>query len=206
MSRAFIPTEFLPGTEFWPDGELCDSHGSQGGHPRTRFRKRFPSTELLTAKKLSKAEANSLRNSALRWILAAHRKHMQFQPTLGNVQETPTRTTCPKSTAVHPPFVRQYAPHLYRRTFLASKPWRKGKPTVHLPFVRQYASHLYGSTTGRKNTGGWGHRNISAYTFCYFNIGSLAEARPDDPNLPWPALKQPWDFWIPEPARCARIA
>ena len=65
---------------------------------------------------------------------------------LGNVLETPTPTTCLKSTAVHLQFVRQYAPHLYRRTFLASKLRRKGNPTVHLPFVLQYAPHLYGST------------------------------------------------------------
>ena len=43
------------------------------------------------------------------------------------------------------PFVRQYAPHLYRRTSLASKLRRKGNPAVRLPFVLQYASHLYGS-------------------------------------------------------------
>ena len=64
----------------------------------------------------------------------------------GNVSETPTPTTCLKSTAVHLQFVRQYAPHLYRRTFLASKLRRKGNPAVRLPFVLQYASHLYGST------------------------------------------------------------
>ena len=51
-----------------------------------------------------------------------------------------------KSTAVHLQFVRQYAPHLYRRTFLASKLRRKGNPAIRLPFVLQYASHLYGST------------------------------------------------------------
>ena len=68
------------------------------------------------------------------------------RPFLGNVSETPTPTTCPKSTAVHLQFVRQYAPHLYRRTFLASKLRRKGNPVLRLPFVLQYASHLYGST------------------------------------------------------------
>ena len=77
---------------------------------------------------------------------------------LGNVSETPTPTTCPKSTAVHLQFVRQFAPHLYRRTFLASKLRRKGNPAirlpfnctaVRLPFVRQYAPHLYGSTVGK---------------------------------------------------------
>ena len=65
---------------------------------------------------------------------------------MGNFSETPTPTTCLKSTAVHLPFVRQYAPHLYRRTFLASKLRRKGNPAIRLPFVLQYASHLYGST------------------------------------------------------------
>ena len=66
---------------------------------------------------------------------------------LGNVSETPTPTTC------HLQFVRQYAPHFYRRTFLASKLRRKGNPAaVRLPFVRQYFW---------KNTGGWGHRNVS---------------------------------------------
>ena len=65
---------------------------------------------------------------------------------LGNVSETPTPTTCLKSTAVHLQFVRQYAPHLYRRTFLVSKLRRKGNSAVRLPFVLQYASHLYGST------------------------------------------------------------
>ena len=65
---------------------------------------------------------------------------------VGNVSETPTPTTCLKSTAVHLQFVRQYAPHLYRRAFLASKLRRKGNPAIHLPFVLQYASHLYGST------------------------------------------------------------
>ena len=65
---------------------------------------------------------------------------------MGTVSETPTPTTCLKSTAVHLPFVRQYAPHLYRRTFLASKLRRKGNPAIRLPFVLQYASHLYGST------------------------------------------------------------
>ena len=74
---------------------------------------------------------------------------------------------CLKSTAVHLQFVRQYAPHLYRRTFLASKLRRKGNPAIRLPFVLQYASHLYGNTprictaTLLKNTGGWGHRNVS---------------------------------------------
>ena len=88
---------------------------------------------------------------------------------MGNVSETPTPTTCLKSTAVHLQFVRQYAPHLYRRTFLASKLRRKGNPAVRLPFVLQYASHLCGSTPPIctavlwKNTGGWGHRNVSDF-------------------------------------------
>ena len=69
-----------------------------------------------------------------------------FRQVVDNVSETPTPTTCLKITAVHLQFVRQYAPHLYRRTFLASKLRRKGNPAIHLPFVLQYASHLYGST------------------------------------------------------------
>ena len=68
---------------------------------------------------------------------------------LGNVSETPTPTTGLKSTAVHLQFVRQYAPHLYRRAFLASKLRRKGIPAVRLPFVRQYVPHLYSSTFGK---------------------------------------------------------
>ena len=94
---------------------------------------------------------------------------------VGNVSETPTPTTCLKSTAVHLQFVWQYAPHLYCRTFLASELRRKGNPAVRLPFVLQYASYLYGSTPPIctavrppfvrqyfwRNTGGWGHRNVS---------------------------------------------
>ena len=72
----------------------------------------------------------------------------RLRPFWGNVSETPTPTTCLKSTAVHLQFVRQYAPHLYRRAFLASKLRRKGNAAVRLPFVRQYASHLYGNTFG----------------------------------------------------------
>ena len=72
--------------------------------------------------------------------------HAKFSQNRGNVSETPTPTTCLKSTAVHLQFVRQYAPHLYRRTFLASKLRRKGNLAIRLPFVLQYASHLYGST------------------------------------------------------------
>ena len=66
---------------------------------------------------------------------------------LGNVSETPTPTTCLKSTAVHLQFVRQYAPHLYRRTFLASKLFEERETLQYAPhfycstppFVRQYA-------------------------------------------------------------------
>ena len=57
---------------------------------------------------------------------------------MGNVSETPTPTTCLKSTAVHLQFVRQYAPHLYRRTFLELS--FEERETL------QYASHLYCST------------------------------------------------------------
>ena len=88
---------------------------------------------------------------------------------MGNVLETPTPTTCLKSTAVHLQFVWQYVPHLYRRTFLASK--LKERET------QQYASHFYCSTppicTAVRppfvrqyfwiNTGGWGHRNVSEF-------------------------------------------
>ena len=88
-------------------------------------------------------------------------------PQMGNVSGTPTPTTCLKSMAVHLQFVRQYAPHLYRRTFLELS--FEERETL------QYASHLYGSTPPIctavrppfvrqyfwKNTGGWGHRNIS---------------------------------------------
>ena len=41
---------------------------------------------------------------------------------LRSVSETPTPTRLEESTAVHLQFVQQYAPHLYRWTFLASKP------------------------------------------------------------------------------------
>ena len=96
-----------------------------------------------------------------------HCKGRSSPKVVGNVSETQTPTTCLKSTAVHLQFVRQYAPHLYRRTFLASKLRRKGSPVVRLPFVLQYASHLYCSTPPictavlLENTGGWGHRNVS---------------------------------------------
>ena len=86
---------------------------------------------------------------------------------MGNVSETPTPTTCLKSTAVHLQFVRQYAPHLYHRTFLELS--FEERETL------QYASHLYCSTPPIctavrppfvrqyfwKNTGGWVHRNVS---------------------------------------------
>ena len=88
---------------------------------------------------------------------------------LRRVSETPTPTTCLKSPAIHLQFVRQYAPHLYRRTFLLSKLRRKGNPAVRLPFVLQYASHLCGSTPPictavlLEKYWGWGHRNVSEY-------------------------------------------
>ena len=71
----------------------------------------------------------------------------EYRTKMGNVSETPTPTTCRKSTAVHLQFVRQYPPHLYRRAFLASKLRRKGNPAIHLQFVLQYASHLHGNST-----------------------------------------------------------
>ena len=90
-----------------------------------------------------------------------------LESLLGNVSETPTPTTCLKSTAAHLQFVWQYAPHLYRCAFLASKLRRKGNPAVRLPFVLQYASHLYAVRPPFvrryfwKNTGGRGRRNVS---------------------------------------------
>ena len=69
-------------------------------------------------------------------------------------------STHPICTAVRPP-------HLYRRTFLASKLRRKGNPAIRLPFALQYASHLYRqyppicTAVLLENTGGWGHRNVS---------------------------------------------
>ena len=77
---------------------------------------------------------------AYSWMLPAY---------MGNVSESLTPTTCLRSTAVHLQFVRHYAPHLYRRTFLASKLRRKGNPAIRPPFVLQYAPHLYGSTFGK---------------------------------------------------------
>ena len=67
-------------------------------------------------------------------------------------------STPPICTAVRPPFVSLCFPGFLRR---------KGNPAIRLPFVLQYASHLYGSTPPFvrqyfwKNTGGWGHRNVS---------------------------------------------
>ena len=108
------------------------------------------------------------RTLQVRWgVKALHHRSSDRAIVLGNVSETPTPSTCLKSTAVHLQFVRQYAPHLYRRTFLASKLRRKGNPAVRLPFVLQYASHLYAVRPPFvrqyfwKNTGGWGHRNVS---------------------------------------------
>ena len=56
----------------------------------------------------------------------------------------------------------QYAPHLYRRTFLASKLQRKGNPcntppistAVRLPFVRQYVRPPFVRQYFWKYTGG----------------------------------------------------
>ena len=88
---------------------------------------------------------------------------LKMSPFLGNVSETPTPTTCLKSTAVHPQFVWHYVrPPLYRRTFLASNLRGKGNPAIRLPFVLQYASIC---TAVRppfvrqyfwKSIGGWG--------------------------------------------------
>ena len=76
---------------------------------------------------------------------------------MSNISETLTPTTCLKSTAVHLQFVQQYAPHLYRRTFLASLSFeeRETRSTppictaVRLLFARQCAPHLYGGTFGK---------------------------------------------------------
>ena len=92
---------------------------------------------------------------------------------MGNVSETPTPTTCLKSAAVHLQFVRQYAPHLYRRAFLASKLRRKGNPAICLPL---YCSTPPICTAVRppictavllENTGGWGHRNVSEFRLLF---------------------------------------
>ena len=53
-------------------------------------------------------------------------------------------STPPICTAVRPPFVSPYFPGIKLR--------RKGNPAVRPPFVLQYFW---------KNTGGWGHRNVS---------------------------------------------
>ena len=88
--------------------------------------------------------------------------------SLGNLSETPTPTTCLKK-------VRQYTSNLYGSTppiCIAILSWLlsfEGRETL------QYASHLYCSTPPIctavrppfvrqyfwKNTGGWGHRNVS---------------------------------------------
>ena len=103
-----------------------------------------------------KTPLNCDQKVTLKW--KTNKRYASWGPIfLGNVSETPTPTTCLKSTAVHLQFVRQYAPHSYRRAFLASKLRRKGNPcntppictAVRLPFVRQYAPHLYGSTFGK---------------------------------------------------------
>ena len=91
------------------------------------------------------------------------------QKWVGNVSQTPTPTTCLKSTAVHLQFVRQYPP-----ICIAVLSWLLSFEERETP---QYASHLYCGTppictAGRppfvrqyfwKNTGGWGHRNVSEW-------------------------------------------
>ena len=95
-----------------------------------------------------------------------------------------------KSTAVHLPFVRQYAPHLYRRTFLASKLRRKGNPATRLPFVLQYAPHLYGSTPPICTAvllekywglGRWGHQNVSEESVDGLAIAAQLRCHPKNP-------------------------
>ena len=112
---------------------------------------------------------------AARYAAFWHAVSCRLVPLMGNVSETPTPTTCLKSTAVHLQFVRQYAPHLYRRaSWLLSFEERE---------TLQYASHLYCSmppicTAARppfvrqyfwKNTGGRGHRNGSDLTRSVLN-------------------------------------
>ena len=100
---------------------------------------------LLTSLKRSKAGPPQLKRSK-KYVLMVHFAVIRFDGASGACQETPTPTTCLKSTAVHLQFVRQYAPHLYGSTFLVSKLRREGNPAIRLPFVLQYAPHLYGST------------------------------------------------------------
>ena len=100
---------------------------------------------------------------------------------MGNVSETPTPTTCLKSTAVHLQFVRQYAPRLYRRAFLTSELRRKGNPAIRLPFVLQYASHLYGSSTVCDSEGGVVGRDHLGHALSYYYCIAM---RPQHWSLP----------------------
>ena len=88
-----------------------------------------------------------------------NREKKKKSPQLGNVSETPTPTTCLKSTAVHLQFVWLYAPRLYLHTFLASKLRRKGNPAVRLPFV--LSTPPICRAVLLENAGGLGHRNVS---------------------------------------------
>ena len=64
--------------------------------------------------------------------------YVVFPPLWAMFWKPQPHTTCRKRTAVHLQFVRQYASHLHRRTFLASS--SEERETL------QYASHLYCST------------------------------------------------------------
>ena len=114
--------------------------------------------ESLPCKRHADIRSTSSTFFKFKYLVLAPRSFPQVGPTifagcqsLGNVSETPTPTTCLKSTAVHLQFVRHYAPHLYRRTFLASSS-KKGKPcntppictAVRPPFVRQYFWKILG--------------------------------------------------------------
>ena len=95
-------------------------------------------------------------------------KTLRWRPLRWRLTLSETPTTWLKSTAVHLQFVRQYAPHLYRHTFLTSKLRRKGNPAIRLPFVLGSTPPICTAVRPPfvrqyfwKNTGGWGHRNVS---------------------------------------------
>ena len=87
---------------------------------------------------------------------------------LGNVSETPTPTTCLKSTAIHLQFVRQYASHLY-----GSMP-----PICTAALLEKYwgvaeKKKAYTNTTERKSLSGHKenlvyHRNLSSVAPIFF--------------------------------------
>ena len=106
-------------------------------------------------------------------------------------------TALAESTAMHLQFVRQYPPHLYRCTFLASKPWRKANPTAHLLFVLQYASHLYGNTF-EKVLGVWVNgKTTDPKVFVSNSLWILAHKSPTLKTLT-SLNKQAWPFSLSE--------